>query len=693
MSNTPKARTHRMELPPTPLQARGVAATWVTGLALVLCTVMILGLLGMIVIGGGKTFWQRPIESLQFQSGEQLLGMEYRRESRPGESDRVLYRVGNRDLGQQPFKWVESDSLDSVSEPADAVLLERQEWGIWLGVPERIYEINKSGDVTDIATGSEAVLEVLGEQLKLASARRKEANALRSGPIADINDRLERLRLSELEAQLRVTGNSRPHHLGWGIWWAVVAALVIAILGAVRIGHPLAKRSLVIMSLLALLILYTERPWAGRPWTQEQFESYKAEVAEERSALTTEFRELSDELVALEQDDARFRIEVRDLATDQFAPISRSQMTEPMKVSQILRVIQANEIGLGGKLKLYIARWWDFLTQDPREANTEGGVFPVIVGTLLVTIMLTIAVVPLGVLAALYMREYAKQGAMISILRVAINNLAGVPSIVYGVFGLGFFCYGIGGVIDGGTDPSLVLRVGQWWVLVLVIAAMLFFVLTLSGRENQNKKGLLVFGLWSGVALLSVIAVFSTPYFEGFFQAKLLDGSPTFGTSGLLWASLTLALLTLPVVIVSAEEAIAAVPASLREGSYGCGASKWQTIQRVVLPGAMPGIMTGAILAMARGAGEVAPLMIVGAVKLAPELPFEDRFPFIFADRSFMHLGFHIFDLGFKSPDSEAARGYVWTTTLLLVTLVVMMNLIAIRIRTKLKARFVSGQF
>lgn len=195
------------------------------------------------------------------------------------------------------------------------------------------------------------------------------------------------------------------------------------------------------------------------------------------------------------------------------------------------------------------------------------------------------------------------------------------------------------------------------------------------------------------MALLAVIAVFTTPYFDGFFQAKLLDGSPTFGTSGLLWASLTLALLTLPVVIVSAEEAIAAVPASLREGSYGCGASKWQTIQRVVLPGAMPGILTGAILAMARGAGEVAPLMIVGAVKLAPQLPFEPRFPFIFADRSFMHLGFHIYDLGFKSPDSEAARGYVWTTTLLLVTLVVMMNLTAIRIRTKLKARFQSGQF
>lgn len=693
MSKNTENQSQQMELPPTPLQARGVAATWVTGLALVLCTVMILGLLGMIVIGGGKTFWQRPIDRVQLKSGEELLAMEYRREARIGASDRILYRVGNRDLGQQPFKWIDVDSIESIDEPSDAVLLERQEWGIWIGIPERIYEIAESGELTVIASGSVSVQEELETQLGIAAARRASATALRSGPIADINDRLERLRLSELEAQLRVTGNSRPHHLGWVLWWAVVAALVIAILGAVRIGHPLAKRSLVIISLLAVLVAYAERPWAGQPWTQQQFDSHKAQIAEKRALLTAQFRELSNKLAALEQDDARFRIEVRDVSTGQFAPISRSQMNEPMKVSQILRVVQANEIGFVGKIRLYLSRWWNFLTEDPREANTEGGVFPVIVGTLLVTLMLTIAVVPLGVLAALYMREYAKQGVMISVLRVAINNLAGVPSIVYGVFGLGFFCYGIGGVIDGGTDPSLVLKVGQWWVLVLVIAAMLFFVLTLTGQEKQSKKSLLIFGLWSGVALLSVIAVFSTPYFEGFFQAKLLDGSPTFGTSGLLWASLTLALLTLPVVIVSAEEAIAAVPASLREGSYGCGASKWQTIQRVVLPGAMPGIMTGAILAMARGAGEVAPLMIVGAVKLAPELPFEDRFPFIFADRSFMHLGFHIFDLGFKSPDSEAARGYVWTTTLLLVTLVVMMNLIAIRIRSKLKARFVSGQF
>ncbi|RMD61535.1 MAG: ABC transporter permease subunit, partial [Planctomycetota bacterium] len=163
--------------------------------------------------------------------------------------------------------------------------------------------------------------------------------------------------------------------------------------------------------------------------------------------------------------------------------------------------------------------------------------------------------------------------------------------------------------------------------------------------------------------------------------------SPTFGAKGLLWSSLTLALLTLPVVVVATEEAISSVPGSLREASYGCGASRWQTIRRVVLPMAMPGVMTGMILAIARGAGEVAPLMLVGAVKLAPELPFEPHFPFLHLERSFMHLGFHIYDVGFQSPDSEAARPIVWTTTLLLIAIVFTLNLAAILLRARLRTR------
>ena len=256
----------------------------------------------------------------------------------------------------------------------------------------------------------------------------------------------------------------------------------------------------------------------------------------------------------------------------------------------------------------------------------EGGVFPAIFGTVVMTLIMSIAVVPFGVLAALYLREYAKAGPMISAVRIAINNLAGVPSIVFGVFGLGFFCYFVGANID-----------------------------------------------------------------QLFFEAKL--PSPTFGTGGIMWASLTLALLTLPVVIVATEEALAAVPGSMREGSYACGAGKWQTIKRIVLPRAMPGIMTGMILAMARGAGEVAPLMLVGAVKLAPELPFDGTFPFLHPQRSFMHLGFHIFDLGFQSQNSEAAKPMVFTTTLLLIIIVAALNLSAVLIRTRLRKRFITGVF
>lgn len=297
-----------------------------------------------------------------------------------------------------------------------------------------------------------------------------------------------------------------------------------------------------------------------------------------------------------------------------------------LPLAEIVRAYPANQLGGLGRLGIYLSRWIEFLRDDPREANTEGGVLPAIWGTVAMTLLMSCAVVPFGVLAALYLREYAKAGWLVSIVRIAINNLAGVPSIVFGVFGLGFFCYIIGASVD-----------------------------------------------------------------QVFYSAKLPN--PTFGTGGLFWAALTLALLTLPVVIVATEEALAAVPRSMREGSLACGASKWQTIRRIVLPRAMPGIMTGMILAMARGAGEVAPLMLVGAVKLAPELPVDGVFPYVHLERSFMHLGFHIYDLGFQSQNSEAAKPMVFTTTLLLITLIALLNVFAIWLRGRLRRRFVSNAF
>jgi phosphate transport system permease protein len=155
-----------------------------------------------------------------------------------------------------------------------------------------------------------------------------------------------------------------------------------------------------------------------------------------------------------------------------------------------------------------------------------------------------------------------------------------------------------------------------------------------------------------------------------------------------LWASLTLALLTVPVVIVATEEALAAIPRGMREGSLALGATKWETIRRVVLPSATPGIMTGAILAMARGAGEVAPLMITGVVKLATELPFDGHFPLVHLDRKFMHLGFHIYDVGFQTSNVEANIGMVYTTTLLLILIILILNLGAIILRARLRNKY-----
>ena len=299
-------------------------------------------------------------------------------------------------------------------------------------------------------------------------------------------------------------------------------------------------------------------------------------------------------------------------------------------LTQVIRAWFPNRLDTWGRVKLFTSRLGEFIFDEPREANTEGGLMPAIFGTLVMTVFMSLLVTPFGVITAIYLREYAQQGAVLRIVRISVNNLAGVPSIVFGVFGLGFFVYVLGGSID-----------------------QLFFA----------------------------------------DQLKYNNNTPVFGTGGLLWCSLTLALMTLPVVIVATEEALAAVPRGMREASLATGASKWQTIRDILLPASAPGILTGVILAMARGAGEVAPLMLVGVVKLAPSLPFDGSAPFLHMDRKFMHLGFHVYDLGFQSPDSDAARPMVFATTLLLIVLVVCLNIGAIWIRNRLRARFKGASF
>ena len=290
-------------------------------------------------------------------------------------------------------------------------------------------------------------------------------------------------------------------------------------------------------------------------------------------------------------------------------------------LAKIVRAYQPNALNLFEKIVLYVQKVGEFIFDDPREANTEGGIFPAIFGTVMMVLLMSVLVTPFGVIAAVYLREYAKQGAVTRIIRIAVNNLAGVPSIVYGVFGLGFFIYFLGGNIDQ------------------------------------------------------------------LFYAEALP-SPTFGTPGILWSSLTLAILTVPVVIVATEEGLSRIPRAIREGSLALGATKAETLWRTVLPMATPSMMTGMILAIARAAGEVAPLMLVGVVKLAPSLPLDMNAPFFHLERKFMHLGFHIYDVGFQSPNVEAARPLVYATAFLLIGVIVLLNLSAIYIRNRLREQY-----
>jgi len=336
-----------------------------------------------------------------------------------------------------------------------------------------------------------------------------------------------------------------------------------------------------------------------------------ADLEAERAELNASYRILEAELISLYEQINRDKIVARAM-NDQQVEIS---------LAKIVRAFKPNAMTLTEKIGHYFAKIWEFVSADPREANTEGGIFPAIYGTVLMVIVMAVMVTPLGVVAAVYLREYAHQGTLTRVIRVAVNNLAGVPSIVYGVFGLGFFIYFVGSHID-----------------------------------------------------------------QNFYQEAL--PSPTFGTPGLMWASITLAILTLPVVIVATEEGLARIPRSVREGSLALGATKAETLWRVVIPMASPAMMTGVILAIARAAGEVAPLMLVGVVKLAPSLPLDGNYPYLHLDQKFMHLGFHIYDVGFQSPNVEAARPLVYATALLLVIVIALLNLTAVAIRNRLREKF-----
>jgi phosphate transport system permease protein len=340
----------------------------------------------------------------------------------------------------------------------------------------------------------------------------------------------------------------------------------------------------------------------------------EAEFAERKAKLEADY-----EVIKKERD-----IILHEATRDQFLAKTADGKEVLLPLDHLVRVTRPNEMGVVAKTGDYIKRFWEFMTTEPREANTEGGIFPAIFGTFVMVIVMAIMVTPFGVLAAIYLREYARDGWFLRVIRISVYNLAGVPSIVYGVFGLGFFVYYLGGNLDQ------------------------------------------------------------------LFYAESLP-SPTFGTPGLFWASLTLALLTLPIVIVSTEEGLSRIPSTIRQGSLALGATKSETLWKVVVPLATPAMMTGLILAVARAAGEVAPLMLVGVVKLAPALPVDGNYPYLHLDQKIMHLGFHIYDVGFQSPNVEAARPLVYATSLILVLLIVVLNVTAIKIRNSLREKYRSA--
>ncbi len=674
------------------LMAHGEPAVWLTAGALAAALLMILALLALVLVQGVSTFWPAPVERLTLADGRIVMGEPARAEwFRPDPSrlqdldeaqraraeaqmrehrgmlHRTLLRTANYDLTDSHFTWIADYEIEQIDRPQWAVVMERMEWGRFIGFPVA-FEI----DDETVAEGPDQTWARFQEHHGRIRDLDRRRTHIEKHEMGRHHRAKERARLLLRRAQL-----DNPPPPAWLAAWRTLSEIEAA-------GTPEEIEH-------ARQALHAIEERTGPP--PEPFLRAVDRYEKIRAEADAAFAELSRRVAELRAEMDRYAIVME----------TADGMRASIHLQDVVRAYPANQLTLADKARIYLARWDEFLTDDPREANTEGGVFPAIFGTVAMTLIMSLVVVPFGVLAALYLREYARGGLLISTVRIAINNLAGVPSIVFGVFGLGFLCYAVGAFIDGGPRQ---IAVNPWpapiWFLALAALAVLavgaFFVSFVTMRaEAARARGparwlpRIAGTLWLGATVAFVLVVIRNPFFDGFYREKL--PSPTFGTGGLLWASLTLALLTLPVVIVATEEALAAVPSSMRQGSYACGASKWQTIRRIVLPRAMPGIMTGAILAMARGAGEVAPLMLVGAVKLAPELPIDGVFPFIHAERSFMHLGFHIYDLGFQSQNSEAAKPMVYTTTLLLIALIVILNLSAIALRARLRRRFKDQQF
>lgn len=533
---------------------------WLNAGAVSISMIMVVGLILLIAVRGLMHFGAPTLFELEVEENngevitllgavrdsEEVTTSRLRESGMSVDSDadfvtRYLMKIGNRDAYGSDFRFVIEPRINERSQPQDAMIVERTEWGDQIGY---LAAVKEGGKV--VAEGDAAWSE-FEKRIARAVELRETIDEIERGEIGEINYAMEELRLERrrLELENELT-----------------------------------------------------------PAAMDSLQSRRAE-------LDARYAKLKEDLAAL----------YREINRDSYVARLADGRTVETELAQVVRAYKPNAMSGFEKVGFYLAKLWEFVSEEPREANTEGGVFPAIFGTVMMVMLMSVFVTPFGVIAAVYLKEYARQGPLTRTIRIAVNNLAGVPSIVYGVFGLGFFVYFLGGNIDDLFYP-----------------------------EAQP--------------------------------------SPTFGTPGLLWSSLTLALLTLPVVIVATEEGLSRIPRSICEGSFALGATKAETLWRTVLPMASPAMMTGLILAVARAAGEVAPLMLVGVVKLAPSLPVDGNAPFIHLERKFMHLGFHIYDVGFQSPNVEAARPLVYATAFLLVLVIIVLNLAAVAIRNRLREKY-----
>ena len=545
----------------------GGSGIWLTAGAIAICLLLVAWLIGMIAVNGLMSFYPRDV--IQAQIGDEFVAGEI--VDRASVDKELLLAAGvplAEDAPEQMERWLLKVGNRDVYGSDFRWVLRQQLQEI--SRPEQLYRIermewgNMYGEIVGIYSRDEEVARLA------EGASAAEHAALR----AELEPMLERV--SELRQR----------------------------------KYQLEKSDIGAINYQIEQLRLQQR----RLELEGEFDAAaERRLQEERALLDEQFSELSALLSALQASLHRDRIRVR---------IAGGEEVE-LNMAEVTRVLQPNSANALQKAVFYLGKVREFLLEDPREANTEGGVFPAIFGTVLMVILMSVLVTPLGVIAAVYLREYARQNAITRLVRISVNNLAGVPSIVYGMFGLGFFVYFIGGNIDSLFYPE------------------------------------------------------SLP-------------APTFGAGGILWSSLTLALLTMPVVIVATEEGLTRIPKSIREGSLALGATQAETLWRVVLPMSSPALMTGLVLAIARAAGEVAPLMLVGAVKLAPSLALDGNAPFLHLERKFMHLGFHIYDVGFQSPNVEAARPLVYATALLLIVIIMVLNLAAVALRNSLREKYKS---